>query len=75
MKSKSFNIDIMMSWEYGLIIVVLGIIFLVLGVRQSKKVFDDLDKLPFTKPTTKTLFGSVAIIFGSIQLIPLFSEN
>ena len=75
MKTKSLNIDIMMSWEYGLIIVVLGIFAVILGIRQSKKAYDDLDKLPFTKPTTKTLFGSAAIIFGSIQLIPLFTEN
>jgi len=72
---KSLNIDIILPWELGLIIVLLGILSLVLGLWQSRKPFDDLDKIPITKSTTKTLFGSAAIIFGSIQLIPLISEN
>jgi len=72
---KSLNIDIMMPWEFGLIIVFIGIIFVILGIKQGRKPFDDLDRIPFTKSTTKTLFGSAALIFGSIQLIPLISEN
>ena len=72
---KSLNIDIILPWEFGLIIVLLGIIILILGYRQSRKPFDNFDKIPITKSTTKTMFGSVAVIFGSIQLIPLISEN
>ena len=72
---KSLNIDIMMSWEFGLMIALIGIILIIVGIRQGRKPFDDLDSIPFTKSLTKTLFGSVALIFGSIQLIPLISEN
>ena len=72
---RSLNIDIMLPWEFGLIIVFLGIVFITLGYMQSKKPFDDLDNIPLTKPTTKILFGTAALIFGSIQLIPLMSEN
>ena len=69
---KSLNIDIIFQWEVGLIIVVLGIIIIIIGIKQSKqKPFDDLDKLPLTKPATKIFFGAVALIFGSIQLLPL----
>ena len=69
---KSLNIDIIFPWEVGLIIVILGIIIIIIGIKQSKqKPFDDLDKLPLTKPATKIFFGTVALIFGSIQLLPL----
>ena len=71
---KSLNLDIMMPWEFGLIIVLFGIVFITLGIKQNRKPFDDLDRIPFTKSTTKTLFGSAAVIFGSIQMIPLISE-
>jgi hypothetical protein len=69
---KSLNIDIIFPWEVGLIIVILGIIIIIIGIKQSKqKPFDDLDKLPLTKPATKIFFGTVALIFGSIQLLPI----
>jgi hypothetical protein len=69
---KSLNIDIIFPWEVGLIIVILGIITIIIGIKQSKqKPFDDLDKLPLTKPATKIFFGTVALIFGSIQLLPI----
>jgi len=69
---KSLNIDIIFPWEVGLIIVILGIIIIIIGIKQSKqKPFDDLDKLPLAKPATKIFFGTVALIFGSIQLLPL----
>lgn len=69
---KSLNIDVIFPWEVGLIIVILGIITIIIGIKQSKqKPFDDLDKLPFTKSATKIFFGSVALIFGLIQLLPL----
>ena len=69
---KSLNIDVILRWEFGVIIVVFGIILILIGLRQDKKKpFDDLDKIPLTKPTTKILFGSFFCVFGLIQLLPL----
>ena len=69
---KSLNIDVILPWEVGLIIVFLGIILIFIGLKQDKKkAFDDLDKIPLTKPTTKILFGSFFCVFGLIQLLPL----
>ena len=68
---KSLNIDIVFPWEVGLVIVLLGIVIILIGIKQSKKPFDDLDRYPITKPTTKIFIGSVALLFGSIQLLPL----
>ena len=69
---KSLNIDAIVPWEIGLVIVILGIILIIIGTKQSKKKpFDDLDKLPLTKPATKIFFGSVSLIFGLVQLLPL----
>jgi len=67
---KSFNIDIIFPWEFGIIFLVLGLILIILGAKQSKREFD-IDKIPITKPTTKILFGSFLCIFGLIQLMPL----
>ena len=67
---KSLNIDIIFPWEFGIIFLVLGLILIVIGSKQSKKEFD-IDKMPITKPTTKILFGSFLCIFGLIQLMPL----
>ena len=67
---KSLNIDIMFPWEFGVVFVVVGLLLIILGTKQSKKEFD-IDDLPMTKPTTKILFGSFLIIFGLIQLLPL----
>ena len=67
---KSLNIDIIFPWEFGIIFLVLGLILIVIGSKQSKKEFD-IDKMPITKPTTKILFGSFLCIFGFIQLLPL----
>ena len=64
-----------MPWEFGLIIAVLGILLMVLGYRQRRKPFDDLNKIPYTKSSTKSLVGFAAIIYGSIQLISLIGEN
>ena len=69
--NKSLNIDIMFSWEIGLLIVFCSIIIIIYGIRQSKKVQDDFDDIPLIKPTTKILLGSFALIFGFIQLLPL----
>ncbi|MDA0762921.1 MAG: hypothetical protein O3A39_00665 [Proteobacteria bacterium] len=67
---KSLNIDIIFPWEFGIIFLVLGLLLIVIGSKQSKKEFD-IDKMPITKPTTKILFGSFLCIFGLIQLMPL----
>ena len=67
---KSLNIDIIFPWEFGLIFLVLGLVLIIIGTKQSKKEFD-IDKMPITKPTTKILFGSFLCVFGLIQLLPL----
>ncbi len=68
---KSLNIDIIFPWEIGLAIFLFGTIFIFLGIRQNKKKFDDFDKIPLTKATTKIFFGSIMLIFGSIQMLPI----
>ena len=67
---KGFKLDVVMPWELGLCIIFIGILLIILGVRQSKKEFD-LNEMPFTKPTTKIVFGSFLLIIGGIQLLPL----
>lgn len=67
---KSLKIDAIMPWEFGLCLVLIGISLIHLGVRQSKKEFD-LNKMPFTRPTTKIILGTFLIIIGGIQLLPL----
>ena len=68
---KSLRIDVVMSWEYGLIIFLVGLFLVIYGVRQDKKKDDDFTKVPITKPTTKIMFGSITMIFGAIQMLPL----
>lgn len=68
---KSLNIDIIFPWEVGLVFVIIGIVLVIFGVRQSKLDIEDFDKIRLTKPTTKIFFGSVLCIFGFIQLMPL----
>ena len=68
---KSLNIDVIFPWEVGLVFVITGLIFIIIGVRQSKKEIDDFDKIPLTKPTTKILLGSFLCLFGAIQMLPL----
>ena len=45
-----------------------------LGIRQGRKKDIDLNNLPFTKPTTKIIFGSSFILIGIIQLFPLMTS-
>jgi hypothetical protein len=71
---KSLNIDVIFPWEVGLVLAIMGLIFIIIGVRQSKKEIDDFDKIPLTKPTTKILLGSFLCIFGLIQMLPLLSN-
>jgi len=69
---KSLNIDVILPWEIGFIITILGLLLIIFGIRQSKKEnYHDIDKIPLVKATTKIFFGSVAMIFGGIQLLPL----
>ena len=70
---KSLNIDIIFPWEIGLTIVILGIILIIIGIRQSKKQIDNFDEILLIKPTTKILFGSFAVIFGLIQILPILN--
>ena len=68
---KSLNIDIIVPWEYGLVIVILSLIIIFFGVRQSKKEVDDFDRVLLVKPTTKIFFGAVFCLFGFIQMLQL----
>ena len=68
---KSLNIDVVMPWEYGLAIFLVGLFLVIYGVRQDKKKDDDFTKIPLIKPTTKIMFGVIMMIFGAIQLLPL----
>ena len=68
---KSLNIDIILPWEFGLVIIITSLIIIIIGVKQSKKEVVDFDKMPLIKPTTKIFFGSVFCIFGFIQILPL----
>ena len=70
---KSINIDIIFPWEVGLFFIIIGLISIILGVRQSKLDIEDFDKILLIKPTTKIFFGSIAIIFGCIQMLSLFN--
>jgi len=71
---KSLNIDIIVPWEIGLILVIISVILIIVGVVQGKNKKDDFDNIPFTKPTTKIFFGGVLLIFGLIQLLPLLKN-
>ena len=68
---KSLRIDVVMSWEYGLIILMIGISLIMFGVIQGGKQNEDFTRIPFIKPTTKLVFGTFITIFGFIQLLPL----
>ncbi len=70
---KSLNIDIIFPWEVGLFFIIIGLVLIIFGVRQSKLVVEDFDKIPLIKPTTKIFFGSIALIFGSIQMLSLLN--
>ena len=68
---KSLNIDIIMSWEYGLTVFLIGLILVAYGVKQGKDKDEDFTKVPIIRNTKKILFGSFIMIFGIIQLLPL----
>ena len=68
---KSLNIDVILPWEIGLIIVFFSLMLIFMGVRQGRNKNDDFDNIPLIKPTTKIFFGTAFLIFGLIQLLPL----
>ena len=68
---KGLKVDAIVPWEIGIIIVVIGVILMFMGNRQSKKKDFEIDKIPITKPTTKILFESALILIGLIQLFPV----
>ena len=68
---KSLNMDVILPWEIGLIIVFFSLMLIFMGVRQGRNKNDDFDNIPLTKPTTKIVFGTAFLIFGLIQLLPL----
>ena len=68
---KKIGIDIIFPWEVGLVLIFIGLIVIIIGIKQSKKEINDFDKIPLFKATTKIFFGAVLVIFGSIQLIQL----
>ena len=68
---KSVGVDIIFPWEIGLVLVIVGLIIVMIGLKQSKREIDNIDNFPLFKPTTKILFGGVLIIIGLIQLLPL----
>ena len=68
---KSLNMDVILPWEIGLIIVFFSLMLIFMGVRQGRNKNDDFDNIPLIKPTTKILFGTAFLIFGLIQLLSL----
>ena len=64
MKTKSLNLDILVSPEIGLAILILDIIIIFYGYRQSKKEFN-IDNFPFINPITKIIFGSFCFVWYS----------
>ena len=69
---KSFRVDAIMPWEFGLVIIIIGLLLILVATKQSKKEFD-IDNMPYTRPTTKIIFGTFFIIIGGIQLFPLLN--
>lgn len=68
---KGLRVNAIMPWEVGLLLILVGMVLIFLGIRQGRKKDIDLNNLPFTKPTTKIIFGSSFILIGIIQLFPL----
>ena len=71
---KGLRVNAIMPWEVGLLLILVGIVLIFLGIRQGRKKDIDLNNLPFTKPTTKIIFGSSFILIGMIQLFPLITS-
>ena len=72
--NKGLKINAIMPWEVGLLLVLIGVILIFFGIRQGKKKDIDVNNLPFTKPTTKIIFGFSFILIGFVQLLPLMTS-
>ena len=75
MAPKGLKIPAILPWEIGALMIIIGIVLIYFGNRQSKQMDIDLNKLPFLKPTTKIIFGSCFILIGAIQLLPLLMNK
>ena len=71
---KGLKVNAIMPWELGLLLVLIGLTLIFLGIRQGKKKDIDLNNLPFTKPTTKIIFGFSFVLIGFIQLLPVMKS-
>ena len=72
---KGLKIDAIISRDFGLNFIIIGLILVLIGNRQSKRNDVDLDNLPITKPTTKIIFGAFFVIFGCIQFFLDFNNS
>ena len=75
MAPKGLKIPAILPWEIGVLMIIIGIVLIYFGNRQSKQMDIDLNKLPFLKPTTKIIFGSCFVLIGAIQLLPLLMNK
>ena len=73
MKTKSLNLDALVSPEIGIFVMMFGLILVVYGYKQTKKDFD-IENLPIVKPTTKIIFGSFFMLFGFVQVLPMLAK-
>ena len=75
MAPKGLKIPAILPWEFGLVMIIIGVLLIYFGNRQSKQMDIDLNKLPFLKQTTKIIFGSCFVLIGAIQLLPLLMNK
>ena len=61
---KSLNIDAVIPWEIGLVIIVCGFVLIFLGTRQSKKEFD-IENLELKK---EFCVNNMAAVYEGIHL-------
>ena len=71
---KSLNIDDILPWEIGLIVVLISIALIFFDIRQEKIKHDDFDNILLIKETNKIFFESAFLIFRLIQLLPLLKN-
>ena len=69
----SVNLDVVVSHYLGFIFLILGLFLVVYGFKQSKKEFD-MDNVPLIKPVLKEVLGAFLILFGLVQIIPIFGN-
>ena len=73
MKTKSLNIDAIVSPEVGLVILAVGLALVIIGNKQSKKEYG-FDDAPTIKPALKEILGVFLLILGFIQILPYFGS-